>query len=170
MCCCIANHAIGEEILKRICKFMKWLITWSLKIILYIFTGYITITGVISGSVDATAVKATKITISGFVPVIGNILADASETIILSAGLMKNSAGVYGILVFVAILIGPFLKIATQYCMLKATSAVSGVFSEGQFTGLIHDFSSCMGFVLAMTGTVCLLFMISIICFMKGVS
>ena len=40
------------------------------------------ITGVISGTVDAAALKAAKIGISGAVPVVGNIFADATETIV----------------------------------------------------------------------------------------
>ena len=170
VCCCIAGSALGEELLKRTAGFFKWAITWSLKIILYVFSGYMTITGVISGSADATAIKAAKLTISGAVPVVGNILADASETILLSADIMKNAAGTYGLIAFSAILIGPFLKVLVQYIMLKITAAVSEVFNTKHITSLINDFSSAMGFVLAMTGSVCLLLMISIVCFMKGVA
>ena len=168
--CCVASSAIGEGILKRITGFFKWLITWGLKMILYIFSGYMTITGAISGSADAPAVKAAKLTISGAVPVVGNILADASETILVSANVMKNSVGSYGLIAFAAILIGPFLQIGIQYLFSKMTAAVSEVFDAKELSGLVGDFSSVMGFLLAMTGSVCLLLMISIVCFMKGVS
>ena len=167
-CCAIAHSAIREGILKRITAFIKWVYTWGLKIILYVFMGYMTISGVISGTVDATAVKAAKITISGAVPVVGGILADASETILLSAGLIKNSAGTYGLLAFAAILIGPFMKIGVRYLMVKITAAISEVFGVPELSGLINDYSSGMGFLLAMMGSVCLLLMVSLVCFMKG--
>lgn len=169
ICCCITDSAIGEPQIKRIGNFIKWLLTWSLKILLYVFTGYMTITGVVSGTVDSSAVKAAKLTISGAVPVIGNILSDASEAILVSAGVMKSSAGIYGVLTFVAIIIGPFLKIAIQYIMLKITAAVSEVFAVKEISALIDSFSSTMGFLLAMAGTVCLLLMIGTVCFIKGV-
>ena len=88
----------------------------------------------------------------------------------VSAGVMKNSVGVYGMLAILAIWIGPFLQIAMQYILLKATAALCGVFGNKGTTGLIQDFSGVMGLLLAMTGTVCLLFLISTVCFMKGVS
>lgn len=166
---CISCSAIGEQMLKNLRSFVKWLMTWCLKIILYIFTGYIGITGVVSGSADASALKATKLTISGVVPVVGNIISDASEAILVSAGVMKNAVGIYGLLAILAMWIGPFLQIGCQYLLLKITAAVTGVFGGKETVVLIKDFSWIMGFLLAMTGTVCLLLLISIVCFLKGV-
>lgn len=165
-----ANAALGEDLLSKLRDFVKWLVGWCLKTILYVFTGYMSITGVISGTADQSAVKAAKLTISGAVPVVGGILSDASEAILVSAGLVKSAVGVYGLLAFLAIVIGPFLRIGVQYLLLKLTAAVSGVFADKRTTALIQDFSTAMGLLLAMTGTVCLLQIISTVCFMKGVS
>lgn len=169
ICFAIANSALGEDHLKELQKFTKWLMTWILKIILYVFTGYMGITGVITGSVDAAALKATKLSISGAVPVVGGIIADASETILVSAGVVKNGVGVYGLLVIISILIGPFLKIGVHYLLLKLTASVCGVFGIKSATQLVKDFSGAMGIVLAMIGTVGLLLMVSTVCFMKGI-
>ena len=170
LCLSVANHAIGQELLKSIQQFAKWLMTWILKYILYIFTGYISITGVVSGTVDASAIKATKLAISGMVPVVGGILSDASEAVLVSAGVLKSAAGVYGILAVIAICVGPFLQIGIPYLMLKLTAGICGMFSSKQAGGLIGDVSTGMGMVLAMTGTVCLLLLISVVCFMRGIS
>ncbi len=169
LCLCIANSALGEELLQKLKDFAKWVISWTLKTLLYVFTGYISITGVVSGTADASAVKAAKLAISGVVPVVGGILSDASETILVSAGVMKSAAGVYGLLAVIAAGIGPFLEIGIQYLLLKATAAVCGVFASKSATSLIQDFSGAMGLILAMVGTVCLLLLISTVCFMKGV-
>jgi len=168
LCLCIAVCAVEQDTLKRVREFVKWLMTWSLKWILYIFTGYISITGVVSGTVDASALKAAKIGISGAVPVVGSILADATETILVSAGVMKNAAGVYGIFAVLAVCVGPFLQIGVLYGMLKFSGIVCNVFGYKPAGELIKDFSSGMGLVLAMTGTVCILLLISLVCFMKG--
>jgi stage III sporulation protein AE len=165
----VANSAITEGVLGKIQDFIKWLMTWCMKIILYIFTGYISITGVINGSADASAIKAAKLTISGMVPVVGGILSDASETILISANVMKNAAGIYGVIALLAIYVGPFVQIGAQYLLLKVTCAVSSVFGCKQTVGLIQDFSSAMGLLLGMSGTVCILHLISTVCYMKGI-
>lgn len=165
----VASATMQNLFLENISKFVKWLMTWGLKIVLYSFTGYIGITGVVSGTTDASAVKAAKLAISGTVPVVGSILSDASETILVSTGIMKNAAGIYGLLAILAILIGPFLRIGIQYLMLKFTTAVNSVFSQKETVTLIKKFSEVMGLLLAMTGTVSLLQFVSTVCFMKGI-
>lgn len=170
ICLGIADCALNEDMLKNIKNFAKWLMIWSLKIVLYVFTGYISITGVVSGTADASAIKAAKLAISGFVPVVGGIISDASETILVSAGIVKSAAGVYGLLAIMAVWIGPFVQIGVQYIFLKITAAVCSVFGVKKPIDLLHVFSDAMGMLLAMTGAVCLFLMISTICFMKGMS
>lgn len=164
-----ANAALGEEILKKMAGFVKWLTTWVLKTVLYVFTGYMGLTGVISGTTDAAALKAAKLTISGVVPVVGGILSDASEAVLVSAGVVRNAAGIYGILAILAMFAAPFLKIGCHYLIVRVTGAVCAVFSAKRCTELITDYSSAMGLLLAMTGSVCLLQLISTVCFLRGV-
>lgn len=170
LCLCIACNMISQPLLKNLKDFSKWAMTWCLKTLLYIFTGYLSITKVISGTVDASTMKATKLAISGAVPVVGGLISDASETILVSAGLMKNAAGTYGLLAVLSIWLSPFLRIGCQYLLLKLTSAVCAVMGNQENASLISDFSGAMGILLAMTGTICLLLMVSTVCFMKGVS
>lgn len=163
-----ANCAIGEEVLKKLRDSMKGFMTWVLKTVLYVFTGYISITGVVSGSTDAALLKAAKLTISGAVPVVGGILSDASEAVLVSAGTLKNSVGIYGMFAILAIWMGPFLKIGAQYLTLKAAAAICSTFGSREICDLIGDFSTAMGFLLAMTSAVCLMLMISMVCFLRS--
>lgn len=170
LCVSVAQIVVKEELLGSIKRFVKWLIQWGLKISIYIFTGYLGLTGVISGTVDASALKATKIAISGFVPFVGGVISDASETILVSAGLMKNAAGVYGGLAILAIWIGPFLQIGIQYLLLKITGILCNAFHSKAIAEVIGDFTTALGFVLGMIVTICVLLLVSTVCFMKGAS
>ena len=166
----IAMAATGEEMLKKFKELIKTLITWFLKTVLSVFTAYMGITGVISGTTDAAALKVTKATISSVVPVGGGILSDASEAVLVSVGIAKNAVGIYGIFAVLALFLEPFLLIGSHYLMLKITTAICGVFGTKSATELVGDFSTAMGLLLAMTGSVCLLQLISAVCFLKGVS
>lgn len=166
----ILSAAFGDDLIARLKDFVKWVLTWCLKIILYVFTGYISITGVVSGAADQATLKATKLTISGMVPVVGGILSDASEAVVVGVSVAKNAAGIYGIVALLAIVIVPFLSIAVQSLLLKLTALVCDTIGNKKTTQLIETFSAAMGFLLAMTGTICLIQLISIVCFMKGMS
>ncbi len=165
----IGTSVVEGELLKQLRDGIKSFMIWCLKTILYIFTGYIGITGVISGTTDAATLKVAKMTISGAVPVVGGILSDASEAVLVSAGLVKNAAGLYGLFAIIALWIRPFVKIGVHYLLLKGTAAFCRVFGTKKTTDLIGDYSSVMGFLLAMTGSVSLMLIISTTCFMKGV-
>lgn len=161
--------AIGSDTLGRMRDFFKNVITWGLKCILSIFTTYMAITGVVSGSADATAVKLTKMTISGLVPVVGGIISDATETVLVGAAAVRSTAGVIGLLAVLSITAGPFLTLAVQNLLLKLTAALCSVVGGGEHSAVTEGFAQAMGLILAMVGAGCLLQMISIVCFMKGV-
>ena len=167
---CIAQKAIGNELILSVKNTVKWTLTWVLKTIIYIFTGYLSITGIISGSADAAVIKAAKLTISGVVPVVGNIISDASETVIVSAGVIKNTIGIGGLLAILSICVSPFIRIGIHYLLLKLTGGVCQILSSKDTAAIVHDFSATMGLVLAMTGPVCILFLVSTVCYMKGVA
>ena len=170
LCLSICNSAIGENVLNKLLTFVKWLITWILKTVLYVFTGYISITGVVSGTADSSMIKATKLTISGTVPVVGSILSDASESILISAGIMKNAAGVYGVLAIAAMFIYPFLQIGIHYLLMKLTTAICSIMGSKSHTALLQGFTTAMGFILAIICSISILLLIGIVCIMKGVT
>ena len=164
----VASSASGNDMLGKLKDLVMRLCSWSLKTLLAVFTGFLSITGVVSGTTDAAAAKLTRAAISGMVPVVGGILSEATESVLVGAGMVKNAAGVYGMLAAAAVCIGPFLQIGVQYLLLKATGAFCSLFAGKQVSGLVLDFSACFGLLLGMTGATILLLTISIICFMKG--
>ena len=103
------------------------------------------------------------------VPVFGGILSDASQTILVSAGLMKSAAGIYGMLAMIAIWVGPFVKAGALYLVLKLTAVCCSVLKVKKVSELISDYSGVMGMVMGMIGTGCVLFLVSTVCFLKGV-
>lgn len=165
-----AYSAAGEEILGKMRELLRWLTGWVLKLTLYLFTGFLAVTGVVSGTADAAALKAARLAVTGAVPVVGSILSDATEAVLVSAGVMRSAAGIYGVLTILALCIGPFLRIGVQYLLLRSTAALCLSLDRGRASALIEDFSAALGMLLAMIGTQGVLILISTVCFMKGVS
>jgi len=165
----IANAATGIALLGKLRDFCKWLMTWVLKSALYVFTGFLSVTGVVSGATDAAAMKAAKIAISGAVPVVGGILSDASEAVLVGAGILKNSAGIYGLLTVSTLFLVPFFQIGSQYLLLKATGSLCASLDDGAASKLILDFAGGMGLVLAVASVQTVLLLVSTVCFMRGV-
>lgn len=165
----VSNCALGDETMKHFSDTLKSGMIWLLKTILILFTTYMSITGTVSGSTDTAALKAAKVTISSTVPVVGGILSDASETVLVGVGMMKNAAGIYGILAVLAFFVGPFVKVGAQYLILKISAGICGMFGNKNIAMLIDDFSIAMGLLVAIVASGCVLVLVSTICFMKGI-
>ena len=166
----VAYAAVGNEGLKRIAGALKWVVTSILTAVLLVFTGYLTVSGVIAGSADAVTVKAAKFAMSGLVPVVGGILSDAAETVLAGAGILKNAVGVFGMLVVLCMCIAPFLQLGIHYLAYKLTSALSATVSGGRVAGLIDSIGGAFGLVLGMTGSCALLLIISMVSAITAVS
>lgn len=162
--------ALGHETLRRVADLMKWVVTLCLKIVTTVFIAYLTISGVIGGSADGTAVKAMKLAISTAVPVVGSIISDASETVLVSAGLLKNAVGVFGILGLLAICAVPFARIGLQYLSLKLAAALAAVVDSVGLIKLLDILATAMGMVLAMTAVSALMTLFSCICVLRMVT
>jgi stage III sporulation protein AE len=164
-----ADAALGNRMLRGLGELLRSVVSGGLKGILFVFTAYLSITGLISGSADATTVRAAKLALSAAVPVVGSMLSDASETVLVSASLLRTSVGVFGMLAVLAICVVPVLRIAVQYLALKLTAALGGVLDDGTLAGLVESLASAMGMVLAMTASCALLLLICCVCAMKAV-
>ena len=160
---CVAWAAVGNEGLKRLAATLKWIVTGVLTGVLLIFVTYLTLSGVIAGTTDALTVKAAKFTMSSLVPVVGGILSDAAETVLAGAGVLKNTVGVFGMLVVIGICLVPFFQLGFHYLTYKVTAALSAALSGSRVASLIDQIGGAFGLVLGMTGACALLLLISMI-------
>lgn len=158
-----AHAAVGNEGLKRIAGMLKWVVTAVLTTLMLVFVGYLTVSGVVAGTADAVAVKAAKFTVSSVVPVVGGILSDAAETVLAGAGILRNTVGVFGMLVLLSMCLVPFLQLGVHYLAYKVTAAVSATVSDGRVSGLIDGIGGAFGLVLGMTGASALLLLVSLV-------
>ena len=164
----IAHGAVGEPILERLGALVRFCAEWALKLGLYLFTGYMAVTGVVSGAADALAGKAAKIAVSGAVPVVGGILSDAADAVLLSAAALGSGAGIWGILTVLAVFLAPALRIGVQYLLLKLTAAAGEALGCGRCAAVVGDFAGVLGLLMALCWTQAVMLLITSVCFLKG--
>lgn len=163
-----AQCATGEALLARLRELLGWIISVSLKGVMYVFTAYLTVSGIVSGTADAAGVKAAKAAFSAALPVVGGIVSDATESVLAGAQALKASVGAFGLLALLAMGLLPFLRIALQYLALKVAAAAGGLTGEDRLPALLGHLSTAMGYMLAMTGCGVLMAMFCCCCFMKA--
>ena len=165
-----AECALPGGKLASVRRLVGWCITVLLKGVMYVFTAYLSLTGLLSGSSDDAAINAAKSTLSAAIPVVGGIASDASEAVLQSAKLLRATAGTFGILAVLALVLVPFFRITICYLTMKLTAAIAGFAAGKEHAALIDAQSSAMGYVLGMTGSAALMLLFSTCCCMKVAS
>ena len=127
------------------------------------FTLYLTVGGIFAGTVDSARVRVTKTAISGMIPVVGGIIAEASETVLAGAGLLKGAIGVFGLLGVLALCAYPFLQLGIQYLLYKLTAFLASVIGDTELCGLIGGLGGAFGLILGMVGSCALVLLVSIL-------
>lgn len=119
-----AESATDGGGLGKIRELCGWAVRLSVKGLCAVFTAYLSLSRVLTGSADAMAVKAAQAAFSGMVPVVGSILSDASESLLASAGLIRSAAGAFGMLAVLAMALAPFARLGAFYLALRLAGAI----------------------------------------------
>lgn len=166
---CCASAAMGTPGLDKLAGLLKGAATWVLTALLLAFVGYLTASGAIAGSADAAAIKAARLAITRAIPVVGGILADASETVLAGAMSLRGTVGAAGMLVVLIICLAPFLHLAVHYLTYKVTAALCAMVAQPGLSRLIDAIGSAFGLVLGMTGAAALILLISLVSALSAV-
>lgn len=165
----IAEAALGGEGLSGASNLIKWLAKTVMIVAMLLFIAYLSLTGVISGTTDAVTAKALKTTISTVLPVVGGIIADAADTVLAGASILRNAIGVFGLLAVAGTCILPFLRLGANYLLYKAAAGLSGAIADSRITRLVNAVSSAFGMMLGLVGASAMMLFISIISVIKVV-
>ena len=163
----IANAAVGNGALKTAAKLMKSGCTLLLGGLTTAFALWLSVSGVVSGSADASAARLTKTVLSTALPVVGRILSDASGALAAAAGSLRGLCGSFGLLAVLCICLSPVLELGIRYLLYKLCAALCACISGGRLAELLDNLGSCFGMLLAMTGSGAVFMYISIFSFMR---
>ena len=140
---------------ERLAKRLKSFTIWVIGIILTAFVTLISLDGSLSSGVDAVTSKTAKAAVSNLVPVVGKILGDAVDSVIGCSSILKNAVGILGIIVIIAISLGPIIKLAMLMGVYYLTAAVCEPIADKKIIKLLEQmgetFKILLGFTCSMS-------------------
>lgn len=158
-----ASACLPESRLAALADGLKKVVTWLLTTALLVFTVYLSVARIIAGTADSATVKVAKAAVSSVVPVVGSIIAEASETVLAGAGMLKSTVGIFGTLIILASCAYPFLQLGIQYLLYKLTAFLAGAVGAPGLCKLIDGLGGAFGLVLGMTGSCAVLLLVSVL-------
>nr|WP_276203570.1 stage III sporulation protein AE [Paenibacillus fonticola] len=133
-----------------------------LGVMLTIFLGVISVRGITGSIADGVTLRAAKYLTGNFVPVVGKVFADATDTVISASLLVKNSIGLVGVIILLFLCAFPAIKIITLALIYNLSAAVMQPLGETPIVTCLETIGKSMIYVFAALAAVGLMFFLAI--------
>ena len=137
-------------------------VTWTLVLLVTIFTGLLSLQSFISTSADTVTMRAMKFTVSSTVPIVGGAVTDALATVRGSLNLLRGSTGTFGIIAGIAVLAPAMISVLVHKLALSLAAAVADIFDLKPLSALLRSGESVAGMVFAMLFCFMLVLVVSV--------
>jgi stage III sporulation protein AE len=127
-----------------------------------VFLGVISIKGATGAVTDGVTVRTAKYVASNFVPVVGRLFSDATDTVLGASLLVKNAVGIAGVVIIIMLCAFPALKILTLAVIYKVSAAVMQPLGASPISKMLSTIGKSMIYVFATLAAVGLMFFLAI--------
>ncbi len=165
----LMNGVWAEERLTLLLEGLKKIIGAGLKVALGAVTSLSLFQSMITPVLDSLQGTAIKKAIS-VIPGIGSLAEGVTEMVVGSAVLIKNSIGLFLLLLLLAICLAPLLKLLLIACIMKGSAALAGIVSDKRITGCTDRVGdgSFLLFRTALTAVALFLIVIAVVAYTTG--
>lgn len=146
----------------KLAQFFRNFAIGSLGIFLTVFLGVLSVQGATAAVADGIAIKTAKFVTGNFIPVVGKMFTDATDTVMSASILLKNTVGVVGLVMLLLICIFPALKVASIGVIYTFTAAILQPLGGGPIINCLSIIGKSMMFIFAALAAVSLMFFLSI--------
>ncbi|MEH7157143.1 stage III sporulation protein AE [Neobacillus drentensis] len=138
---------------------------WSIGLMglfLTVFLGVISVQGASAAVSDGVTIRTAKFVTGNFIPVIGRMFTDATDTVVSASVLLKNTVGIAGVGILLIIVAFPAVKILMIAFIYKFAAAILQPLGGGPIITCLDIISKSVIYVFAALGIVSLMFFLCI--------
>lgn len=158
----IMAHFSKEFPLERFANLLRQVCIMLLSFFFTVFLGILAVRGAITPVTDGVALRTAKFLTSSFVPVIGSMFANAVEVVVGGSLLIKNTVGIFGLMLVFFMVALPSLKIWAIIFIYKVTGALLEPICDSRIIKTIASLESSLTLIFISLATVGLMFFIVI--------
>ena len=147
--------------LDRISGSLHKAVLWTLGLISTVFSGLLSIQQFVTAAGDSVGVRVARFSLSGFVPVVGNLLSEAYTTVMGCAGLLRTVVGVFGLVAVVLIVAPPLISCVCWNVALHLAGGAAALFGLGPIERLCAVAAGAVRVMIALLAVFALLMVIA---------
>ncbi|MFZ3588419.1 stage III sporulation protein AE [Bacillus sp. DJP31] len=133
-----------------------------LGIFLTIFLGVISVQGASTAVADGIAIRTAKFVTGNFIPVVGRMFTDATDTVIGASALLKNTVGIVGVVMLLLIVAFPAIKVLSLAFIFKFAAAILQPLGGGPVIKCLDIIGKSVIYIFAALALVSLMFFLSL--------
>ena len=133
-----------------------------------LFSFLLSVQTILAKSADSLAAKTARFAIGSFIPMAGGVIAEAFSTLKEGISVLKNAAGIGGIIVLLLIMVPGILPLILYKCALSIAETAAEMLNLGGMRGMIADIHGITDMLFAFVLYTSLMFMLVIIIFTKA--
>ncbi|MFC4599200.1 stage III sporulation protein AE [Cohnella hongkongensis] len=133
-----------------------------LGILLTVFLGVLSVQGATGAVADGVALRTAKFVTGNFVPVVGKMFSDATDTVMSASLLVKNAVGLAGVIVLIFLCAFPALKILTLAVIYNLAGAVMQPLGDTPIVHCLQTIGKTLIYVFAALASVGLMFFLAV--------
>ena len=131
-----------ENYKSKIFKSIRKFIIIILSLFSTVFTGVLTTQSILSYSSDSIVMKGIKFVSGTFVPIVGANVGDAISSVLSSFVLMKNTFGIFIIIVILLINLPVIVEMLVFYFILEFLSIIASMLGQDSLSEMFDSISS----------------------------
>ncbi|WP_226582932.1 stage III sporulation protein AE [Halobacillus litoralis] len=132
-------------------------------IFLTIFLGVISVQGTVTAVQDGITMKTARFVTGNFVPVVGRLFTDATDTILGASLVLKNTLGIAGVVILLGISVFPALKVLAIAIIYKIAAALLQPLGDGPIIQAMDVVSRHIMYIFAALLMVSMMFFLVIV-------
>lgn len=133
-----------------------------------LFSFLLSVQTILAKSADSLAAKTARFAIGSFIPMAGGVIAEAFSTLKEGISVLKNAAGIGGIIVLLLIMVPGILPLILYKCALSIAETAAEMLNLGEMRGMIANIHGITDMLFAFVLYTSLMFMLVIIIFTKA--
>ncbi|MCC2526073.1 stage III sporulation protein AE [Bacillus halotolerans] len=134
----------------------------ALAVFLTVFLGVISVQGASAAVTDGITLRTAKFITGNFIPVLGRMFTDATDTVISASLLLKNTVGILGVAILICIAAFPAIKVLSLAFIYKLAAAILQPLGGGPVITCLDVISKSVIYIFAALAIVSLMFFLSL--------
>jgi len=141
----VVGHLSPNTKLDKFVSFFSSSFKWIVGIVFTVFLAFLTIQGITAGVHDSVSIRATRFTISSYMPILGGYLSQGFDLVLASSILVKNAIGLAGLYLLLGVVLAPLFQIVLFSLGLKLAAAIIQPIGDDRISNFLTSITKSFG-------------------------